>query len=92
MDTTDIPLHTTVLPDGRWLTLELCRLGPCLTIGSPALIDDLWIYATWASAEAAARTWDGTGEPPDWTAHPLSGRTRPTPAETRHRRAEVPHA
>lgn len=72
------PLYTKHLPEGRLLVVE-CLLGlvGALSVGTPALIDELWLYDDLASALAVAQVWDGTDEPPGWCRHPQSGRRRP---------------
>lgn len=72
------PLYRRRLPDGRRLTVETYACGLGLTIGSAALIEDMWLYTDRDSALQAAHQWDGTsGEPEGWSVHPPSGRQRP---------------
>ena len=71
-----LTLYCRPLADGRWLGVDWHGgHTTSLWIGTPELIDDLWLYADVTAAVAVARTWDGTGEPPGWTGHPRSGRT-----------------
>lgn len=39
--------------------------------------DDAWCYGSLEAALAAARAWDGKGDPEGWHRHPASGRRRP---------------
>jgi hypothetical protein len=69
-------VYMRTLAEGRCLTIDVYPDGTAgLAVGTPDLIDDLWLYPDVAAALAAARPWDGTGEPAGWRAHPLTGRT-----------------
>jgi hypothetical protein len=73
--------YARALPDGRVLHLLPWRVGGVqLSVGwGDGYYTDTWIYgggqanAGWA----AARSWNGEGEPEGWYRHAQSGRRRP---------------
>ena len=74
------PAYGRRLPGGRWVFVyyELFRSAK-LGVGrrGAGCLDECWQYQDRAVAVAAARSWDGVGEPEGWTRHWASGRRRP---------------
>jgi hypothetical protein len=66
-ETTEITVYPMTFGKGR-----VC-IGPRHSMS----VDDAWCYPTLSAAIAAAKAWDGTGDPPDgWTRNPQTGRRR----------------
>lgn len=56
--------YVRALPDGRLVGVQvLMPDGARLWLGGRHAREGVWIYASLPAAVAAARTWDGTGEP-----------------------------
>lgn len=73
-------------PDGRRIAVTPLMYTAAIMIGRPHQLtwyDDRWCYHTVPAALAAARAWDGTGEPDGWHRHPDTGRRRPDGDPTR---------
>src|SRR5262245_3400996 len=67
--------YCRTLPDGRLLMIEILpNTHIALCLGSPDLVDDLWLYTDLPTALAAAQAWDALGAPQGFLCHPLSGR------------------
>lgn len=68
------------LPDGREISVTLLIFNYRICIGDHSTYDDGWCYPHTlgkAFVLAAARAWDGEGDPPDgWIKHLGSGRRR----------------
>lgn len=78
-DDTDDVWRIKEAPDGRRIAVLPLIYTAAVIIGPEhtGSYDDRWCYVDVEAALAAAKAWDGTGEPEGWHRHPTTGRRRP---------------